>query len=322
MGVAVGPAPVSVPAARGVQPETRLPLRPVSIVVRQVAACVPEVGTCVREVAASVREVAASVREGSPRLELLGLLAQAEAVAARLALLRLPRLVDRPLAVLAAHLLAVGVARHGRLAALVGARLVHGDDALVAANAVVARQLAPQRPRAVHLRLEVAALAVKDVLARRVAGASVRLGAVLVLDGDGAVAQHAAAGGGLAPAVAVAGARLGELAADARELRLLRAVAHDRVGAADVAHLAGGRALGVVVRVERAPAAAAPLDGELAVAAAKLGLAVGRAGARPVVAAAVAHVGLRVVADEGLAVVVAAAGALARLEDVLLVHAH
>ena len=42
----------------------------------------------------------------------------------------------------------------------------------------------------------------------------------------------------------------------------------DRVGPACVTHLAGGAALGVVARVERAAVLAAPLDGELPVAAA------------------------------------------------------
>jgi len=143
----------------------------------------------------------------------------------------------------------------------------------------------------------------------RVARARVRLGADLV--SRATVRSHRTPHPGcLAPALAVAGARGDELPRDARELRLLRAVANDGVGAAVVADLPGGRAFGVVARVERAPAAAAPLDGELALPAAELRLAVEAARARAVVGAAVADVRLGAVADERLAVVVATAAPL------------
>jgi len=171
-----------------------------------------------------------------------------------------------------------------------------------------------------ELGLEVAAFADKDVLVRGVARSRVRLDAGLALQGDGAVTAHAAPRGRLAPALAVAGAGLGQLSVHAGQLRLLRAVAHDGVGAACVAHLPGGRALGVGARVQRAPAAAAPLDGELAVAAAELRLAVGAARPGAVAGATVPQIGVGVVARQRL-VVVAAGGTLAGLDDVLLVQA-
>src|SRR6185437_202523 len=100
-------------------------------------------------------------------------------------------------------------------------------DALVAANAVVARQLAADGPLALQLRLEVAALADEHALLRHVAGAGALRAALLVLERLRTVAADAPSGVGDATEGPVAGAGGGQLAVDAVELRLLGHVAHD-----------------------------------------------------------------------------------------------
>src|SRR5262249_41598598 len=142
----------------------------------------------------------------------------------------------------------------------------------------------------------------------------------LALEPDGLVAPHAAAGERLASPLAVADAMNGQLAVHARQLGLLRPVAHDRIGPAQVPHFAHRLALGVVVGIERAPPAAAPLDREFVVAAANLVFAVDATRARPLGVATLVDIGHRVVAHDVKAVVAATVFPPAGSDDVLLVH--
>ena len=205
---------------------------------------------------------------------------------------------------------------------ILGTLLVLLDDALIAARRVVARQLTSKGSQAMNASPIVAARAYENILAGRVAGAGPLFGAVLSFQCNRPIAPHAASRRRSASQTSVAGATERKLAVDTGEFRLLLAITDDGIGAAGVSDLARGQTFWVLALVKGASGTTAPLDMKLGVPATKLFDTVDRASSRALMSASVTVAGLRTVARQSLAGVVASAAAFARFLDVLGIDAH